>query len=476
MTDTGHIQRRVDLHRLFPQRQIYIRCVGKVQFITFTPAFQAVLAGIAMVFLIWVTYATVLVVFKDRSVAALDDRYRLTQAAYQRRLINLQDAYVNLTSSFGQAKRQFDFASQDVTTKQGLILALLSRENDEEISFGSSATGLPLSPPYRSSEIEPIYELSQDMQRSLYHGDARGVANYGADRIRAAFVWPIDFRSIRVPPLAFATIGSLFSRERTPDAQVEVPHNPALLALERQLTRLQMISKAEVGLLANTQTTFERREDILRGLIRRSRIEPDQYLRRLGQARPMGGPEIPIDQIRIAGTADADFTNAYLRTSAVLDHLSGVFEAMKHFPLAMPVAGSELEPTSGFGPRLDPFTGQSAFHPGLDFGGPTGMPVFAAASGRVVFAGDRGSYGNVVEIDHGMGFHTRYAHLSAIAVRPNSFVARGALVGRVGSTGRSTGPHLHYEVWYDDIVRDPAPFIVAGRSTAEAGVVQKGPK
>jgi murein DD-endopeptidase MepM/ murein hydrolase activator NlpD len=160
----------------------------------------------------------------------------------------------------------------------------------------------------------------------------------------------------------------------------------------------------------------------------------------------------------------------------VLDHLSGVFEAMRHFPFAMPVAGGKFEPTSGFGPRLDPFTGQSAFHPGLDFGGPMGMPVFATAAGRVVFTGDRGSYGNVVEIDHGMGFHTRYAHLSGIAVRPNSFVARGALIGRVGSTGRSTGPHLHYEVWYDDVVRDPAPFIVVGRSTAAAGVALKGPE
>jgi murein DD-endopeptidase MepM/ murein hydrolase activator NlpD len=263
---------------------------------------------------------------------------------------------------------------------------------------------------------------------------------------------------------------------RTPGAKAEAPHNPAFLALERQIARLQAIDSAEVSLLANTQTAFERREEILRGLIRRSRIEPDQYLRRMAAARAMGGPEIPIDQIRIAGTADADFSRGYLRAAAILDHLSEVFEAMKHIPFAMPVAGGKFDPTSGFGPRLDPFTGQSVFHPGLDFGGPMGMPVFATAAGRVVFTGNRGSYGNVVEIDHGMGFHTRYAHLSGIAVWPNSFVPKGALVGRVGSTGRSTGPHLHYEVWYDDVVRDPAAFIAAGRSTAAAGVALKGPE
>jgi murein DD-endopeptidase MepM/ murein hydrolase activator NlpD len=89
--------------------------------------------------------------------------------------------------------------------------------------------------------------------------------------------------------------------------------------------------------------------------------------------------------------------------------------------------------------------------------------VSATAPGTVVFAGNRGGYGNMVEIDHGFGIHTRYGHLSKITVAVGSKVNKGSVVGRMGSTGRSTGPHVHYEVWYDDVVRNPSNFIEAGR-------------
>jgi murein DD-endopeptidase MepM/ murein hydrolase activator NlpD len=82
----------------------------------------------------------------------------------------------------------------------------------------------------------------------------------------------------------------------------------------------------------------------------------------------------------------------------------------------------------------------------------------------VVFAGYRGGYGNMVEIDHGYGIHTRYGHLSTISVRQGSRIGKGGGLGRVGSTGRSTGPHVHYEVWYDDVVKNPNNFIKAGRN------------
>jgi murein DD-endopeptidase MepM/ murein hydrolase activator NlpD len=99
----------------------------------------------------------------------------------------------------------------------------------------------------------------------------------------------------------------------------------------------------------------------------------------------------------------------------------------------------------------------------MDFAGPWGTSVRATAAGTIIFAGNRGGYGNMVEIDHGMGLHTRYGHLSAITVRVGMRIEKGAAIGRVGSTGRSTGPHVHYEVWYDDVVRNPRNFIEAGR-------------
>lgn len=116
--------------------------------------------------------------------------------------------------------------------------------------------------------------------------------------------------------------------------------------------------------------------------------------------------------------------------------------------------------TSDFGSRLDPYTAEKVMHTGLDIAAPHGKEVIAPAQGTVVFAAAEGGYGNVLVIDHGYGIKTRYAHLSAIRVKPGEKVARGQLVAAVGNTGRSTGPHLHYEVRVNGLPENPRRFIL----------------
>lgn len=115
--------------------------------------------------------------------------------------------------------------------------------------------------------------------------------------------------------------------------------------------------------------------------------------------------------------------------------------------------------SSSFGWRVDPFTGQMAFHEGLDFLAETGTPIHAAASGIVVTAEKTTDYGNLVKIDHGAGVETRYAHISKILVKPGDRVAKGQLIAEVGNTGRSTGPHLHFEVRLNGIALDPRKYL-----------------
>ena len=124
---------------------------------------------------------------------------------------------------------------------------------------------------------------------------------------------------------------------------------------------------------------------------------------------------------------------------------------------------------STFGPRLDPFTRGLALHTGLDLKAEMGEPALATAPGRVVTAEATGGYGNMVEIDHGHGVVTRFAHLSRMAVRAGQWLRAGDLVGRVGSTGRSTGAHLHYETRIDGEPVAPMGFLEAGRELAEGG-------
>ena len=142
----------------------------------------------------------------------------------------------------------------------------------------------------------------------------------------------------------------------------------------------------------------------------------------------------------------------------------GVLEALlvetsanrKFLPTLAPVASWF---SSNFGNRIDPFTGQQSFHEGIDFPALVGTPIVAAASGKVVFAGWHPEYGKLVEIDHGNGLVSRYAHCSQLFVKEGELVVRGQRVASIGSTGRSTGPHLHFEVRLNGVPQNPARFL-----------------
>ena len=123
--------------------------------------------------------------------------------------------------------------------------------------------------------------------------------------------------------------------------------------------------------------------------------------------------------------------------------------------------------SSGFGYRSDPFTGGAAMHSGLDFRGPIGTPILAAAPGKIVFVGQKSGYGNVVEVDHGQGILTRYAHLSAFTTKVGSQVAAGDQIAKMGSTGRSTGSHLHFEVRLNGVAVNPRRFLEAKADVLE---------
>lgn len=171
----------------------------------------------------------------------------------------------------------------------------------------------------------------------------------------------------------------------------------------------------------------------------------------------VGGPFIPsnadedaLDHIDAANAA----MNALTRFQAARKSLS---VAPIHRPLA-----SAHKYSSQFGNRRDPFTGKSAFHSGLDFRAPAGTPVKSVGFGRVTFAGRKGGYGNAVEVTHANGLVSRYAHLSRISVKTGTTVNADTVIGLVGSTGRSTGPHLHLELRKNDQPLDPDRFIRVG--------------
>lgn len=159
--------------------------------------------------------------------------------------------------------------------------------------------------------------------------------------------------------------------------------------------------------------------------------------------------------VLVENQREVDLIKSRLRTIEYAFQQHAV--ALSSTPSISPVYGYIV---SGFGTRLDPFTGAPEFHQGVDISAPFGTPVVAAADGVVIHAGRQGGYGNLVVVDHGMGIHTYYAHLSKVLVRRRDRVKRWQIIGLVGSTGRSTSPHLHYEVRFRDTPLNPMRFMM----------------
>ncbi len=232
----------------------------------------------------------------------------------------------------------------------------------------------------------------------------------------------------------------------------------ATAGLEGTLARLQ----ASLDRVETRQTaTLNSLEESYDGKIRRMRGVLADLGMDAGKAPPppagVGGPYVPVT---LATNASA-FERQLFRIKIARSHVDRLTRTLGVVPVRKPIIG-EIDLSSSFGVRNDPFGRGPAMHSGLDFRSSTGDPVRATANGTVVTAGWNGGYGKMVEIDHGNGISTRYGHLSEIEVKVGQRVRIGQTVGRVGSTGRSTGPHLHYETRIDDTPVDPQKFLRAG--------------
>ena len=178
----------------------------------------------------------------------------------------------------------------------------------------------------------------------------------------------------------------------------------------------------------------------------------------------MGGPFIPA---KPPGAGASAFAHQLYRIDLDRARVERLAQVLNVVPVRKPVHG-ELDMSSPFGIRIDPFLGRPAMHTGLDLRGDIGEPVRATAAGKVTIAGRDGGYGNMVELDHGNGLSTRYGHLSEIDVKVGQHVRTGEVIGRIGSTGRSTGPHLHYETRINGEPVDPQKFLRAGMALGSA--------
>jgi len=244
-------------------------------------------------------------------------------------------------------------------------------------------------------------------------------------------------------------------------ASAQATPSAKLAGVDTMLSRLQrsldQVEQRQIATLNTAEEGMESRLRRMRGVISDLGLDVAQLEAATPKGPPMGGPFVPVK----LGADAAPFERQLTRINITRAQVERMNRTLALVPYRKPVVG-EVEFTSGFGVRTDPFLGRAAMHTGLDFRAQTGDPVRVTANGKVVNAGWSGGYGRMVEVDHGNGLSTRYGHLSEINVKVGQQVRIGEVIGEVGSTGRSTGPHLHYETRIDGEAVDPQKFLRAG--------------
>ena len=382
---------------------------------------------------LWAVGATGLILAGDTLAAHLVERQVAMQYSYEEQIASMRARLDKLASRqmFDQdtiETRVADLAArQSLMETRGALVAQLSAE-----------TGHPPVPP--AERIEP-----------------------GLPRALSPRPVPIDAsvspRAKPAPVGEAPLLRGLGADERRGERTSRAGEAVDLEAKVRALAGwLDGAERAQAATLSGLDAQSRHLVAKLRLAIADTGLDPEKVQAQPGAGRRAeGGPFVAVGE---AGPAPA-FEAAVRRVQAQIAAASRLRSALRLLPLRHPLS-SGAEMTSSYGVRSDPFTRGMAMHTGVDFRAEHGAPVRATGTGRVVTAEHSGGYGNMVEIDHGNGLTSRYAHLSSIEVDEGEEVEAGALIGKVGSTGRSTGAHLHYETRLTGDPTDPARFLRAG--------------
>ncbi|QQO11914.1 peptidoglycan DD-metalloendopeptidase family protein [Bradyrhizobium diazoefficiens] len=383
-----------------------------------------IVVGTVVLLGLWSAATATYFAFRDDVLTRLIARQAEMQYAYEDRIAELRAKVDRTTSRQLLDQEQFDQKLDQIMKRQ---TALESR-----------ATALGAMP---------------DVTGSIPRGaPQRGDASQGTPKPS-----PISDTVIFVaPPDREARLESRAPATMAPPTNQFAKNQGFDNVLVRLTNSLDQVERRQMAALSAVEDGMDSRMRRMRGVV----SDLGLNLASLEAAVPrsaMGGPFVPVKLNANAGPFEKQLNRINI-SRAEMDRLNRTLALV---PYRKPVIG-EVEFTSGFGVRSDPFLGRPAMHTGLDFRAATGDPVRVTANGKVVSAGWSGGYGRMVEVDHGNGLSTRYGHLSEISVRVGEVVKIGQVVGLVGSTGRSTGPHLHYETRIDGEAVDPQKFLRAG--------------
>ncbi len=373
----------------------------------------------------WSAVTATYFAFHDDIITRLLARQAEMQFAYEDRIAEMRAQVDRVTSRQLLDQEQFEQRLAQVQKRQA---ALESRASALNALVDPGGTGSIKAPP--NARMIPIPDTGRPKPSPI------------SDTV--IFTVPAERHArleSRTPPALPAGLGRVATAGGIEGALARLQH-----ALDR-------VERKQSSVLGALEENYDAKVHRIKGVLADIGLKPGKA----ASDSAVGGPFVPY---RLSTNANA-FERQLHRINlahAQVDRLTRMLAAV---PIRKPVMG-EIDTSSTYGVRIDPFLGRPAMHTGLDFRGNIGDPIRATASGTVTSAGWSGGYGKLVEIDHGNGVATRYGHLSEIEVHVGQSIKIGQVIGRLGSTGRSTGPHLHYETRVEGDAVDPQKFLRAG--------------
>lgn len=401
------------------QQHVLILASGdKVRHITIRPWLAATAFCLAGLLSVGYIGSTAYLILRDDLVGATIARQSRIQREYEDRIAALR----------AQVDR--------VTSKQLLDQQVVERKVETLLERQSALTS-------RHGRMTELLDRAEKSGLSETPVDTRPVNAYSADKRASLSGASSAIEHLMTPNSPATALKGSLGYGATSDKVSE-------RNLARMVASLSKVENEQLSRIASLTIGAANKADAMAGIIRRTGIKIDDK-----QEDAIGGPflEPMTDGAESFETSLSNLDNA-------LNRLESVRGAAVTLPFGNPAPGRDI--SSRFGNRMDPFLGRLALHAGVDFVAETGSDIHTTGAGTVTSAGFSGGYGNMVEIDHGKGITTRYGHMSQILVKEGDKVALGDVIGKAGSTGRSTGPHVHYEVRLNDNPVDPMPFLVAG--------------
>lgn len=430
------------LERYLPEKRLFLRSDTNTRFVRLRPVAQGMILGGAATYMAWSLIATSILFFEVLGSTDLRENARREQSYFETRLNDMAEQRDRAMADAQAAHRRYGEAMDRMARMQTALMG--SEQQNAELARGIDA-----------------------LQATLHATAA--ARDEALARLQAA-------EAIDVNAQLAAATGELEELERTLDVVLAAldrtaGEREAVRAMADGATReaqhlaleYRLIQDRNTRIFGQLEQAIEASVQPLERMFSAAGLSSESLLRQVRAGYQSRSASLRPISVSTMGTLDADSDEA--RANSVLSALEEIDLyriALQRTPFALPVRSVRVN--SAFGYRRDPITGGRRLHAGQDFGGARGTAIHATADGTVVTAGWQSGYGNLVTIRHDFGFETRYAHLSSIAVSEGQRVSRGERIGGMGSTGRSTGVHLHYEIRVGGNPINPMTYIRAAQN------------